>query len=182
MDELIRVIAQQNNLSHGNNNQTTNDPSSMQNVQSLLEGLHQQTADMQKVMEENASHLKRLVEAALSNSPSKKQSRLNSRLSKTSNVTNNNSNDTVEVKRQDLQAIVKAGSSIIKSPTQFVSQIENFASAMLDQERNKSEMTDGIHLFKELAPTLEKYVSKFATFSKLHKELLKGIYYCLILF
>ncbi|CAB4423454.1 unnamed protein product [Rhizophagus irregularis] len=173
MDELIRVIAQQNNLSHGNNNQTTNDPSSMQNVQSLLEGLHQQTADMQKVMEENASHLKRLVEAALSNSPSKKQSRLNSRLSKTSNVTNNNSNDTVEVKRQDLQAIVKAGSSIIKSPTQFVSQIENFASAMLDQERNKSEMTDGIHLFKELAPTLEKYVSKFATFSKLHKELLK---------
>jgi hypothetical protein len=177
MDELIRVISQQNNLSHGNNNQSTND-SSMQNVQSLLEGLYQQTANMQKVMEENAGHLKRLVEAALSNSPSKRQSRLSSRLSKSSNVvTNNNSNDTVEVKRQDLQAIVKAGSDIMKSPTRFVSQIENFASAMLDQERNKSEVLDGIHLFKELAPALEKYVSKFATFSKLHKELLKGIYY-----
>ncbi|GES84319.1 A-kinase anchor protein 9 [Rhizophagus clarus] len=173
MDELIRVFAQQNNLSHGNINQTTNDSSSMQNVQSLLEGLYQQTANMQKVMEENAGHLKRLVEAALSNSPSKRQSRLSTRLSKPSNIPNNNSNDTVEVKRQDLQAIIKAGSNIIKTPTQFVSQIENFASAMLDQERNKAEVADGIHLFKELAPALEKYVLKFATFSKLHKELLK---------
>jgi hypothetical protein len=176
MDELIRVIAQQNNLSQGSPNQI-DDTSSMQNVQSLLEGLYQQTANMQKVMEENAELLKRLAEAALSNTPSKRQNRLSSRLSKSSSTMNNNSSDTVEIKRQDLQTIVRAGSDIIKSPTQFVSQIENFASAMLDQERNKSEVLDGIHLFKELTPTLEKYVTKFATFSKLHKELLKGICY-----
>jgi len=176
MDELIRVIGQQNNLTQSDLNQT-NDTSSMRIVQSLLEGLHQQTTNMQKAMEENAGLLNRLVEAALSDTPSKRQSRIGSRLSRSSSTANSNSSDTVEVKRQDLQAIVKAGNYIIKSPTQFVSHIENFASAILDQERNKSEVLDGIHLFKELAPKLERYVTKFATLSKLHKELLKGMYH-----
>jgi len=173
MDELIRVLAQQNNLCQGSPNQR-NATSSMQNVQSLLEGLYQQIANMQKVTEENAGLLKRLVEAALSDTPSKKQSRLSSRLSKYSNTTNNNQSDTVEIKRQDLHAIIRAGNDMVKSPAQFISQIDNFASVILDQDRNKSEIVGGIHIFKELAPTLEKYVKKFETFSKSHQELLKG--------
>ncbi|CAI2164686.1 12966_t:CDS:10 [Funneliformis geosporum] len=172
MDELIRVFAQQNNLSQNSLNQKDTTFSG-QNVQSLLEGLYQQTANMHQVIEDNAGLLKRLVEASLSDTPSKRQSRFNSRISKYSNTTNNNLADTVEIKRQDLHAIIRAGNDMLKSPAQFVSQIDNFASVILDQDRDKSEIVDGIHIFKELAPTLEKYVKKFEACSKSHQELLK---------
>ncbi|CAG8594216.1 3912_t:CDS:10, partial [Funneliformis caledonium] len=172
MDELIRVFAQQNNLFQSSLNQD-DATFSGQNVQSLLEGLYHQTANMQKVIEDNAGLLKRLIEASLSDTPSKRQSRFNSRLSKYSNTTNSNLADTVEIKRQDLHAIIRAGNEMIKSPAQFVSHIDNFASVILDQDRDKSDIEDGIHKFKELAPILEKYVKKFEACSKSHQELLK---------
>ncbi|CAG8570079.1 10909_t:CDS:10 [Ambispora leptoticha] len=171
LGHLVKVVSQQNNFLRASNNKvdTTTSPirgsDSMKNVQTLLEGLSQQASQMQKMMEDNGNILKRLASTALSDSSTKKQKRQSTRLSSISRNAPNlkQIDDTIEIKREDLQAIVQAGNDLFKHPAQFMSRIDNFASTVLDNEVRSIESRDLYQLIGELAPNLETTAKKIET-------------------
>ncbi|CAG8567972.1 7728_t:CDS:10 [Ambispora gerdemannii] len=168
LDHLVKVVSQQNNFLRTSNNNVDAATSpirgtdSMKNVQALLEGLSQQASQMQKMMEDNGNILKRLASTALTDSSSKKQKRQSTRLSSIPRSASNSKqiDDTIEIKREDLQAIVQAGNDLFKHPAQFMSRIDNLASTVLDNEVRSTESRDLYQLIRDLTPNLENTARK----------------------
>ncbi|KAG9288925.1 hypothetical protein G9A89_019547 [Geosiphon pyriformis] len=166
LDQLVRVVSQQNNFLRAN--QDCNDlvtlpikgSQHMKNVQNLLEGLSQQASQMQRMMVDSGNVLKRLASKALTDSPSKKQKRQNTRLSHIARNSSKPTDDTLVISREDLQAIVLAGNDMFKHPAQFLSSIENLAFNVMDEEARSTESKEIIHLFEQITPNLQNTAKK----------------------
>ncbi|CAG8477571.1 10583_t:CDS:10 [Acaulospora morrowiae] len=167
IDELVKVVSRQNNFANLNQ---SNFSQSMQSIQQMIEGLYKQAANMQKIMEENAEVLKRLAESAFTESPKKprRQTPNSSKLIRSPKMVD----DTLEIKREDLKAIVVAGGNMMNTPSKLVSQIDSFATAVLEQEFNMSGIEDRVQLFSEL---FENYVKKFETFEILQNRIMQDL-------
>ncbi|CAG8545943.1 7762_t:CDS:10 [Acaulospora colombiana] len=163
VDELMRVVSQQNNFA---NLSKLNISQSMQNIQQMVEGLHQQASHMQKVMEENTEILKRLAESAFAGSPKKqrKQTPRSNNLNRASRMID----DMLEIKREDLKAIVDAGESMINIPANIVSLVDGFAATVFEEELSKSGIEVHVQLF-------ENYMKRIETFEVLQKRIIQDV-------